>query len=391
MAAAQSGDVIKVAPGNYVCSSFSDPGSVRVQVNVALLTIEAEVPGSFPYFDMKQAVTANLKVGGAGHLLQMGPTCTNLTIRGLRIKSQRHGNAHNAIINGLSGYQIGGSGAHKSHTAVPYALNLEYCELIESTNGMLIGPNWNGVVNMTSCVVTDCSAGDQSHGVYISEVQEHNVVGCLFRTTTSAIAQANAGHLLKSRAEYLNVRACMFDPRIGGSARCIDYSSGGHLDVRGCVMFKPDTPSFSSSNMFIAFGPEQRARNKDFARDGRTHSMFLAQNTFDDRQKPKIEILKIYNVQDQLGGFMSVAQTVRNNVVASVTASATDFVATYPNNSVVPTSVIDPDGRLTISLPAGSATDANLQFSGALQTATPRGDSLRGAYSSGSLKHTPPR
>ncbi len=291
----QSGDVIKVAAGNYAPLTSSQPGFLRTtNINVNTITFEWLTSGSRPFIDMSGFMGSSGQ--SESNPLTFGADCRTITVRGLGIKCKLNGNATYGAIQAFPGYQQ--ADLH-SFAAPAYDLYVEDCYIVNANNGMLISPNWNGRIHTARNVFQDCSAGDQSHGVYISEVAFHEATGDTYKKTGAGVSQANVGHLFKSRAAQLRVKACMFDSIVGGQARSIDYSNGGDNEITGCIFQHGDDATISSRNGTIAFAPEQEFNSSGtvIVLDGRNlnQRLLFAQNTIKDHQSYSIEMLQWYD------------------------------------------------------------------------------------------------
>jgi hypothetical protein len=362
---AVAGDTIKVAYGNYVVASAFGVASPRLicQKNI---TIEWATAGFMPSFDYSAVAQGDTNVGGSGTAIEMGTACTSLTVRGIQIIGKQIPNAPAcAFVNVISGYP---------GNTTPYTLLLEYCSLLQWTNGILTGPNVGGQVTMRYCLIENCMAGDGlSHGIYVSDINTLTVEGCTFRTTPGGVG-GDVGHLFKTRAKTHTVRSSIF-LGTGGCSRCMDISNGGILTITGCFLHKYDD---GQANQVIRFGAEQRQGQPTFINDGRTHSIFMAQSTLENPQAQ--HILQIDAVTDVNGNVLPITETVRNNVAAGPFAS--DITA-FANNVEVALSEISPTGQLTIAAIAGTTNDATTQYAGLFTPPTARADSNKGAFGTG--------
>jgi hypothetical protein len=187
-----NGDTITVAYGNYVVTSAFGVASPRLicQKNI---TIEWATPGLMPSFDYSAVAQGDTNVGGSGTAIEMGTACISLTVRGIQIIGKQIPSAPAcAFVNVISGYP---------GNVTPYTLLLEYCSLLQWTNGILTGPNVGGQVTLRYCLIENCMAGDGlSHGIYVSDINTLTVEGCTFRTTPGGVG-GDVGHLFKTRAK----------------------------------------------------------------------------------------------------------------------------------------------------------------------------------------------
>ena len=395
LAAAVSGDVIKCAAGNYTQTSRFDAisidtfnaGGSNPGIAIDTLTVEWETPGSPAVWDLSSMAQSINASGGEVAGFVMGPTCLNLTIRGFHIKGYRTAGYHgNTLVYALPGYPL-----PADKQGVVATLTVEDCKAWQHTNGIITLGNENMSVYLRRCVFEDCTADSLSHGLYISSIALLEVTGCTFKSTSNAIPQPSSGHLLKSRAKVNRIKGSYFDPS-GGTARCMDISNGGNLEVVGNIIMHYGATKYADDNFPIAFGPEQRSiyfnpsipngnSTYTWVNDDRTHSVLLAQNTFKKVQPqsgPNFEFIHIYGVIDINQAPMTVSQTVRNNIVAG--PSATDFVTAYPNNSEVSPSTISGTGVYSgQAIPGNPAiSDAKIQYTGEGIAPIVRSDTYRG-------------
>lgn len=292
-----TGDVVKVAAGDYSPADSLAPGALGAPLDVATLVVEWLTPGSRPYIDMSTVVQLNIDAGGELAALTMEAHCTDLTVTGIRAKGVRNPYTTNTnFITGISGY---GLSDRESYSAIPYTLTVEGCEFIKFTNGILIGPNWNGEIELHSNVMTDCSAGDQSHGTYIGTIASILARGNKYQRTADGavgVPQSSAGHLFKTRARVGTIQANVFDSTGGGQARSIDICNGGEYEITGNVFLHGDSDVSQSANQTISFGPEQSIIWSGYQADGRTHSLTVAQNTFKDYQRFGLPFIKLWDI-----------------------------------------------------------------------------------------------
>jgi hypothetical protein len=348
-----SSDTIRVAGGTYAVTSDTALGSMfyatymggpNAGVQIASLTIEAENINDKPFLDYSSRTADGIT---------MGVPCTSLTLRGIRLKGRQNqssgSDTHGVYI--LTGYPASPS------TGPTATLTLDQCELREWSDGILTRSNHNFSTVITSCVFQDNGANSGLyHGIYFSGGASLTVTGSTFRTTVNAVSQPGAGHLIKSRARTTTIRGCLFDPAYG-TATCIDVCNGGDVTITGNIINHTFGAAQSGDdNPTIKFGEEQQPRynvnspqynpaNTDnFVHDGRTtHSILLAQNTFRRLQPEGGQPFDIIEVDipttDYISGsgdqLMTVTQTIRNNIVANDTGTATNFVAAYPSNTAV--------------------------------------------------------
>jgi len=390
--AAISGDTIKVAAGNYSVSNSSSPGStyiltsgVDVGVQLNTLTIEWETVGSPAVIDMSAYVIAANGSGGDLAGITMGAGCRNLTVRGLSIKGARNANYFdNAGIRALPGYPLSGA------SGVVASLTVEYCKFIEFTNGLVTSHNFNFSIYLRYSTYQDCSATNLTHGVYAGPTLLLDILGCTFRSTSSAYAQPLVGHLLKSRAKTTTVRGSFFDGAYGCS-RLMDISNGGAFTCTGNVLMHYPATLIDDESQAVRFGAEQNAfyrggspsyggQGDNFVDDGRTHSVVFAQNTVRKVQTASgttQKILQIDTVTNNGDVAMTVTQTVRGNIVAGNEATA--FVSTYGGlNTSVLVAEIGSTGIYAGPIVAGSNADAAYAYVGEITAPVSRTDTNRG-------------
>lgn len=395
----QSGDTIKVTAGTYVITSSTSVGSLNnvatdsVDNGITLntLTIEWEIPGSPALFDLSQWAKSTNAVGGDVSGITMGIPCTNLTIRGVWLRGYRQIYHLNCGVRILSGY------GQPINFANPATLTVEYCKFYEFSDGILTRPYYNFSIFCNYCIFQDNGNGDGlTHGIYVSDNLEANFFGCSFYTTANSVPQPGLGHLIKSRARTTKVTACLFNPAYG-TATCIDFANGGSVFVTGNVILRYGAAQFADDNPAIKFGEEQTpyynanspqfGNNTDnYVHDGRTHSILLAQNTIRILQPeggPPLNVMNVTMPTTDLPNIdqpMTVAQTVRNNIVGNDTGTATKFVATYPDDSAVAYATIGNGGQYANGVIPGNpaVNDAPYAWTGDYQVPAGRSDTNRG-------------
>src|SRR5947207_6503622 len=105
--AANNGDTIKVRYSSqpYVLEANGNGFSAACNVQKNGLTIEWETPGLMPRFDISAWAQGATTHGGSGTAINMGPSCTSLTVRGLDITGYPAPyNPQTAFVNVESGY-----------------------------------------------------------------------------------------------------------------------------------------------------------------------------------------------------------------------------------------------------------------------------------------------
>lgn len=397
---AQSGDTIRLAAGNYTIGSGSNqPGDLRCLINLATLTIEWETPGSRPFVDYS-ALHQGRGFGDVG--IEMGPSCTNLTIRGVSSKSYPFNGSGSsggwAFLNVSSGYPYSGTGS------TPYTLLVEDCRIEGWSHAAFTGPNFNGTTTWQRNVVLDCGAGDGlTHSHYFSANGTLNFIGNTVRIRAGGVqGNSMAGSLLKSRVRNANIYSNVFIAEEACN-RCLELDNGGVADVRGNVFIRAAVPG--NPNQVIRYGPAQGLSDwqlwdqagrpayntsSNYVNDGRSHSLRFQQNTLINRDGANSNTLQVdyywlgvsSGPRDLNGNVVQPTLDVRGNLVAGTNSVALlNLGAVAGNNTQMQLTDFQlTTGRLLAGSVAGSWADAVTQYAGEHLAPTARSDTNRGAY-----------
>ena len=249
--------------------------------------------------------------------------------------------------------------------------------------------NHNGTLSLRYSSIQDCGADGLSHGCYIGGWSLFDVLGCTFKSTSQAKPQNAVGHFLKSRARTTRVRGSRFDGAYG-CARLMDISNGGSFECTGNVLLHYGPPVYGDDNFPIAFGAEQNPSTRtppagntvNFVDDGRTHSIYVAQNTMRKSQPAggtPFEFVHLYPVYDNTDRVMSVARNVRSNIVAGPAASG--FTSTYAGNVEAAITRVGNDGLVSSGPYAGTTADAAYEYRDEMLAPVARSDTRMGARS----------
>jgi hypothetical protein len=213
-AAAQSGDVIKIAAGDYT--------SNYATWNASNLTICGE-NGRARLF--AQAAIPN----GKAIWVTAG---SDITIDSIEF--------HNATVPDQNGAGIRAEGNN---------LTVINSGFYRNENGILAGNAANSTITIERSVFAENGAGDGfSHNIYINNVARVNVRSSFFYG-------ARIGHNFKTRArENVFENSYFMDGANGNSSYIIDFSNGGDVLMRGNFLHKG--PNAENTSAAIAFGQE---------------------------------------------------------------------------------------------------------------------------------------
>lgn len=398
----RSGDVIKATGGTYVVYNATDPGAtwlvnnsggVQIGVDVDTLKIEWETPGVPMVLDFSRACLAGMTSGGQPRLLTMGPSCRNLTVRGLHFRGARppvgadwFGAAFWTQLSGAAGNAT---------------LTVEYCKISEFPDGI---KTQDGRYDLSTyirfCVFEDNSDNrGLDHDIYTGRGALTHVEGCTFRKTAkNYFTQLGMGHFVKSRCRATNVVANLFDgyrtaDGYGGVAQTVNTPNGGVVSITGNVFLHYGALSSDGKGEPLRYGEGQYYANADISNDPllTTHSLLFAQNTV--RQAlgraadgSVVRVLNIYptgvatTLLNGSGALTPVTVTVRNNLVANDSPGMAEFMTAYPDNSQVMQANISNLGYLAGGVIAGSpaVNDAKLDYVGEYMPPAARTDTNRG-------------
>lgn len=213
MAAALSGDTVRIDPGVY-----HDCAVVRG----SHVTIEGTGPG---------VMLSGRICGGKAIIVTQGDDITirDLTLRGARARPR----------NG-AGIRAEGTG-----------LTVENVRFLDNENGILTAPNPRSTVRIVNSDFErngTCEGPGCAHGVYAGRI------GALDIENSRFLGQ-RVGHHIKSRARFTVVRNCLIEDGPDGTASYrIDVSNGGTVMIEGnTIETGPNATNFSAA---IAIGLE---------------------------------------------------------------------------------------------------------------------------------------
>ncbi|NCT82173.1 MAG: hypothetical protein GXC94_03455 [Comamonadaceae bacterium] len=401
----QSGDVVKVTGGTYVVFNPTDPGNTTlvsntggVQTGVLVdTTIEWETPGQPMVLDYSRYWQVGMLSGGQPQLLTMGQSCRNLTVRGLHFRGARAPMGESRMGAAIWTTVSTANGTHPAAT-----LTVEYCKFWQCIDGIHTQETHYGLSNYIRYCVFEDNSDPQGlrHDIYTGRNALTYVLGCSFRKTPGqGYPQAGMGHAIKSRCRATTVLACMLDVQMfadgtGGCAQNINTPNGGVVVIAGNVINHYGSLSNNNDGNCLRYGDDQHTPTVDTNPDPSltVHSLLLAQNTLrkyngrpaDGSDKALISIFPTGVATTLLSGAGSqipVTAVVRNNLVASDTPRAAEFVSRYPANTEVPVSTLANNGEYTGAQIAGAPAinDAPFEWAGDFTPPIPRSDSQRGA------------
>ena len=245
-AAAQDGDRIVIAPGEYFDCAIWRANN---------LVIEGAGPGKTVITDKTCAGKAIFVMDG-----------NNVTVRNLTLARARVPDFNGAGIRGEGG-----------------SLTVDHVDFINNQNGILTAdlPQATIIVRDSNFIRNGtCEGGGGcAHGLYVNRAK-------LLRVERSKFAETKEGHQIKSRAERTEVIGCdISDGPNGTSSYTVELPDGGAIVMRDTHIEKgPKSENHTAAVMIGAEGVTQRTpeitlTNNVFQVDGNYTSFLLANGT----------------------------------------------------------------------------------------------------------------
>ncbi len=243
-AAAQPGDVVKIAPGTYEdCAVWRADG----------LVIEGE--------DFERVIVGNRTCNGKGVFVIPG---NNVTVRGVTLTGARSANGNGAGIR-----------------AEGVNLTVERVRFLRNENGILHAGVRRGalIVRDSAFIGNGSCEQDCAHGIYVGPLE-------LLRVERSHFRATREGHHVKSRAYRTEVLDCGIEDGPEGTASyLIDVPNGGAVLLRGNRLSKgPRSANRSTAISIGAEGadrptPEIRIESNLFTLEGGYRPVFVTNHT----------------------------------------------------------------------------------------------------------------
>jgi hypothetical protein len=214
--AASAGDTITGVPGTYI---------ERVSINKSL-TIKSSVAGQKVVLD-----ASTIKGGGVVSIT----AAATVVLEDLELYGNK--GTYGQFYVGLYVFVSG------------VTLTARRCKIHENGNGLATSASvTSGTVLMENCEIANNGEGQYSlyHNVYVNFLDSLTLRGCWvhntnYRGNMPAGYEENSGHLVKARSKALVIEGCRLTMEIvysatWGANRCVDYSNGGDLTIRGCLI-----------------------------------------------------------------------------------------------------------------------------------------------------------